>query len=327
MTIDQIIGAGIDLGSNTFRLLVAARTAEKLEILAKKLVTVRLGFRVAENQFLQTDKAEKGLEVLRDFRKILDHYQPQSIRVCGTEALRQAENSSLFLQEAEKILRNRIDIITGEEEARLSLAGALNSWENSLSGKILLVDAGGGSTEFVLADLSSGQTRAESTDMGVVSLTEKFPEYSPSALAALDKELAGKIGKCLKKLNISKSLSGLNIIGCGGSATSMAALALDLISYSESQVHGHILNTAAMEKLWNRLIALPPAKRNELPCLEEGRGEILPAGIRIYQVLLKLMQQEEMSVSDSGVLEGILLSSFQDFSIANSADPPFSPEN
>jgi exopolyphosphatase/guanosine-5'-triphosphate,3'-diphosphate pyrophosphatase len=99
------------------------------------------------------------------------------------------------------------------------------------------------------------------------------------------------------------------VIGCGGTATSMAALDLNLTSYNESLVHGHVLQSASIKKLWDKLIALPNHKRNALPCLGEGRGEIMPAGIRIYHVLLQLLEQEEMMVSDTGLLEGILLSS------------------
>ena len=96
-------------------------------------------------------------------------------------------------------------------------------------------------------------------------------------------------------------------MGCGGTATSMAALDLNLTSYSDV-VHGHILQRNNMDELWSKLVVLPADRRNELPCLGQGRGEILPAGVRIYQVLLKLMQQDRIRVSDTGLLEGILLS-------------------
>jgi exopolyphosphatase/guanosine-5'-triphosphate,3'-diphosphate pyrophosphatase len=104
----------------------------------------------------------------------------------------------------------------------------------------------------------------------------------------------------------------VNIIGCGGTATSMGALDLNLTSYNDSLVHGHILQQMNIEKLWSKLIVLPADKRNALPCLDEGRGEILPAGIRIYQVLMKLVEHDRIKVSDTGLLEGILLSSIPD---------------
>ena len=307
MTIDQHIAASIDLGSNTFRLLVAICSAGNLRILDKKLVTVGLGRGLEENK-LHERSMEKGLEVLRIFRESLENYQPQSIRICGTETLRQAENSQIFLRKAAEILQNKIEIISGEEEAHLSLAGALSGYKE-LSGTFLLVDVGGGSTELLLADGSTGQIRVKSMGLGVIGLTERFLTTPQPDIAAIDKMLAETLGNGLKKLNISNELPAVNIMGCGGTATSMSALDLKLTSYNESMVHGHILQRKSIEEIWNRLIVLPADKRNELPCLGEGRGEILPAGIRIYQMLLKLMQQDRMRVSDTGLLEGILLSS------------------
>ena len=312
MTIEQHIAASIDLGSNTFRLLVATCSAGNLSVLDKKLVTVRLGRGLAENQILHEHAMEKGFEVLRIFRESLDHYQPQSIRVCGTEALRQAKNSSTFLEKAEEILQSKIDIISGEEEAHLNLAGALSGSREPLSETFLLVDVGGGSTELLFTDTSTGQTGIESMGLGVIGLTEKFLTTQQPDIPAMDALLAHTIGNALKKINFPGKLSAINVIGCGGTATSLAALDLNLTSYNESKVHGHILLRNTLEGLWNRLKVLPANKRNELPCLGEGRGEILPAGLRIYQVLLKLMQRDRMRVSDTGLLEGILLSSISD---------------
>jgi exopolyphosphatase/guanosine-5'-triphosphate,3'-diphosphate pyrophosphatase len=327
MTIDQHIAAGIDLGSNTFRLLVAICSAGNLSVLDKKLVTVRLGRGLAENKILHERAMEKGLEVLRIFRKSLDHYQPQSIRVCGTEALRQAANSYLFLRNAEEILQSKIDIISGAEEAHLNLAGALSGYREPLSGTFLLVDVGGGSTELLFADQTTGQTGVESIGLGVIGLTEKFLTASQPNIAAMDAILADTIGSALEKLSFPGKLSAVNIIGCGGTATSLAALDLNLISYNESLVHAHILLRNTMEELWSKLIVLPADRRNELPCLGEGRGEILPAGLRIYQMLLKLIQQDRIRVSDTGLLEGILLSSISDIPSLNCSQHNLMPKS
>ena len=325
MTIDQHIAAGIDLGSNTFRLMVVNFSAGNLRVLEKKLITVGLGRRLQENN-LHDHAIEKGLEVLRIFRETLNHYQPQSIRICGTEALRQARNRQLFLQKAEEILQYKIDIVTGEEEAHLSLAGALAGYMEPLSCSFLLVDAGGGSTELLFADTETGQTRVESMGLGVVSLTEKFLAPSQPDIAAMDTLLAKTISNALERLKIPKELPAVKIIGCGGTATSMGALALNLTSFNDV-VHGHVLQSNGMEDLWSKLIMLPAGRRNEIPCLGEGRGEILPAGIRIYQVLLKLMRQDNMRVSNTGLLEGILLSSISGTPSLNCYPHNFIPES
>jgi exopolyphosphatase/guanosine-5'-triphosphate,3'-diphosphate pyrophosphatase len=309
MTIHQHVAAGIDLGSNTFRLLVANCTAGSLEVLAKKMETVRLGRGLEGKGLLHEDSMQKGLAVLRSFRETLALYQPQSLRICGTEALRQARNSPLFLGKAQEILQHPVDIISGEEEAALSLSGALAGFTEPFPSPLLLVDVGGGSTELVLAESPAGQTRAASVGLGVVRLTEKFLAASTPDPGPLDNQLAETLAAALEQLGLLQNKHPVQILGCGGTATSMAALDLNLTAYNSSLVHGHVLRKTAMEKLWNRLIALPADRRNRLPGLGEGRGEILPAGLRIYHILLQLLQQDRMRVSDTGLLEGIMLSS------------------
>jgi len=309
MTINNHIAAGIDLGSNTFRLLAADCAADSLKVLAKKTATVRLGRGLAHGGLLHEESMQNGFSVLRSFRQVMDRHQPESIRICGTEALRQAKNSRLFLDRAEEILQHTIDIINGEEEARLSLAGVLAGCREPVSGPLLLVDVGGGSTELVFAESPSGKTRMISVPIGVVGLTENFISTPPIDPAPLDRLLKETLTKHLNGLKLLKKKNQIRVLGCGGTATSMAALDLNLTSYNESLVHGHVLNKRAIEKLWEKLIVLPADKRNALPCLGDARGEILPAGIRLYHVLLTILQEDRLSVSDTGLLEGILLSS------------------
>ena len=320
MTIDQHIFAAIDLGTNTFRLLVGTCSADGINILEKKLVTVRLGQGLGQTHILGEAAMEKGLEVLRTFRGALDNYHVHLIRTCGTEALRQARNSPVFLEQAREILQNEIDIISGEEEARLSLDGAL-AGNISPDGAFLLADVGGGSTEFILTDTITGQTRIASVNLGAVTLTEKFlaaGQYDPM----IDVLLAEKIGRALEKINLPGNRQAMTILGCGGTATSLAALHLNLDSYDESRVHGHILHRDNLAQLWNSLTAMPAAERNKLPCLGDGRGEILPAGLRIYQKLLEFLHQDRVQVSDTGLLEGILLSLITGITPADRQPPP-----
>ena len=313
MTNHQRIAAGIDLGSNTFRLLVANCTAGSLEeVLARKMATVRLGRGLEDNDLLHEESMQNGLAVLHTFRETIALYQPDSIRICGTYALRRAKNSLVFLDKAKEILQHPIAIISGEEEAALSFAGALAGFRERFLHPLLLVDVGGGSTELVLAESPAERTRTASVNLGAVRLTEKFLAGLPADRGSLDKKLTETLSHALERLGLLQKKQPVQILGCGGTATSMAALDLNLTSYNHSLVHGHVLRNAAVENLWIRLTALPADIRNTLPCLGEGRGEILPAGLRIYLILLRLLQHDEMRVSDSGLLEGIMLSSLSD---------------
>jgi exopolyphosphatase/guanosine-5'-triphosphate,3'-diphosphate pyrophosphatase len=309
MTIHEITAAGIDLGSNTFRLLVANCSAGSLQILAKKMATVRLGRGLEDYGQLHEESIQKGLAVLGSFKETLADYRLQSLRICGTEALRHANNSRHFLHKAEELLQQPIDIISGEEEARLSLAGVLAGFTEPITNPLLLVDVGGGSTELVFAPSPAEKTSVASVGLGVIGLTEKFLDPSQLDLSHLDSLLAEKLNAAFKQLGLINKGGQILIVGCGGTATSMAALDLNLSVYKAPLVHGYVLQNIAVERLWNKLVALPAATRNALPCLGEGRGEILPAGIRIYHVILQLLQENRIRISDTGLLEGILLSS------------------
>ena len=310
MTFHQQVAAGIDLGSNTFRLLVAECTGKNFRIIAKKMVTVRLSRGLQESGMIQKESMLYAFDVLHSFRKILQQYSPDNIRVCGTEALRQARNNHDFLHKAAKVIGTKIEILNGAEEARLSLTGVQAGFHEPVAMPLLLVDVGGGSTELLfMHDATYRHITVESAGLGVVGLTENFFISQPPRIEPLDGLITETFGQVLANLNVKQGHAPVTIIGCGGTATSMAALDLNLSIYDESVVQGHVLQDTTVEKLWNKLFMLPPECRNKLPCLGEGRGEILPAGIRIYLLLLKLLQQDRLIVSDTGLLEGIMLSS------------------
>jgi exopolyphosphatase/guanosine-5'-triphosphate,3'-diphosphate pyrophosphatase len=301
------LAAGIDLGSNTFRLLVAHCNAGCLEPLEKKLVTVRLARGLTENKFLREENLAKAFEVLACFRKTLDPYSIRHLRICGTEALRTAQNSDFFLQKAHDIMDHPIEIITSKEEAELTLDGALAAFKTARPDTMLLVDVGGSSTELILSQVFH-ETRIWSIPIGAVSLTEQFlyePRIKKDAVRKLQGSLVQSLQPALNDLKLLNSKKEITLLGCGGTATSMAALDLNLTQYDADLVQGHILQSGRIDSLWDQLSMLAVSERNRISGLENGRGEILPAGIRVYQVLLELLDLKHMSVSDAGLLEGI----------------------
>ena len=312
MANNPILAAGIDLGSNTFRLLVARCNAGRLEPLEKKLVTVRLARGLTGDKFLQEESLAKAFEVLASFRNILDLYAIRHLRICGTEALRTARNSDAFLQKAHDIMRHPIEIITSKEEAKLTLDGALAALKTARPDSILLVDVGGGSTELIYSEVSH-KTRIRSLPIGAVSLTEQFlhePRIKEGAVLKLQGSLIQSLQAAIDDLQPIDLNKKIIVLGSGGTATSMAALDLGLTTHDAALIQGHTLFSSKIDQLWQQLSNLTASERNLIPGLEDGRGEILPAGIRIYQVLLNLLQRHQILVSDSGLLEGIALSGF-----------------
>jgi len=322
---NPFIAAGIDIGSNTFRLLVARVTDGRLTTLVKELATVRLCRQLAERGVLDPEAVSRSLDVLQRFNTILGRQQPRFIRACGTAALRAAANRNAFLRPAQETLGIPIEIISGAEEARLSLAGTMAFMKISDPGSILLVDVGGGSTELAFTETNGGTLPdanqrnpvVVSIRLGVVGLTEGFLRHTritPEETAAMTDHIRQHLAAAMREMPLCLEASpSLLVIGTGGTATSMAALDLDLDRYAEEKIQAYRLTRSRLDSIWQRLAGLSAADRNLLPGLQDGRGEILLAGIRIYQVLLAFLDLKQMTVSDAGLLEGILLSRIPDF--------------
>jgi exopolyphosphatase/guanosine-5'-triphosphate,3'-diphosphate pyrophosphatase len=311
--------AGIDIGSNTFRLLAARFEKGKLIPIVKKLITVRLSENLAATNLLSDAALKRAGVALEQFADILTQIDPQHVRVCGTAALRVALNSDSFLALADKTLGYPIEILSGEQEANLSMKGSIASLETQAESPLLLADVGGGSTELVYIDhrpvteakTYNQQPTSASIILGVVGLTENFLKKqrpSPEEIDTLTTHIKDHLVSCTKSMPLPRNIASLILVGSGGTATSMAALDLGLVKYDAEKIQNHSLSKERVEKLWQQLIKFPAEERNNLPGLGEGRGEIIVAGVRIYQVLLELLTLDHLVVSDAGLLEGIALS-------------------
>ncbi len=302
-----MIAAGIDIGSNTFRLLIGEIAGNRIRPLARELATVRLGQGMAAGRTISQEAIKRGITALAGFRSQLDRCQPRVVRACGTAALRRAGNRDDFLGPARRVLGLPIEIISGDQEARLGLHGVCNALDGSISGPLLVVDVGGGSSELIaLAGDREQDPLVFSLELGAVALSEQFPAMAEPTAAEyqpLDRKIDITLDTALKRLP-----AGPTLIGCGGTATSLAALDLEMVSYRAERIQGHCLDQARLTALWQRLAGLTVAERNRLPQLGPGRGDIILAGARIYLRLLARLGISRMTVSDAGLLEGILLS-------------------
>jgi len=320
-----MIGAAIDIGTNTFRLLVARAGNEGVEPLVRELVPVRLGEGLGRDRRLAAAAKCRAMATLVRFRDILKDCAPDTLRVCATQALRQAADGPAWIEEVGTRLGIDIQVVSSREEALLGLAGALagalagGAMASPLPGPLLLVDVGGGSTEMVLAvdpdHPFSPANRVAGAELGAVGLTERFLPSAHAAaagmaeaIAALSGHIEAGLAAACQGFDRPPDRENLAILAIGGTATALAALHLGLDRYDGKQVHGHDLRVADLDRMWERLRGLDPAQRNLLPGLGQGRGEIILAGLRIYQMLLARLAAPLMRVSDTGLLEGILLS-------------------
>lgn len=302
--------AAVDLGSNTFRLLIASVNNGRCQPLCKEMQTVRLGEALHSTGLIGDQALRRATETLTGFRTLLDRHQPCAVRVCGTAALRAAANREQFLRQATAILGTRAEIIAGEEEARLSASGALAAMQKPVPQPVLLADVGGGSSELMHAAATASGPEIKQTvslPLGAVTLSETFLH---GGLAATDEltAMSAHIEKVLRPALAAMEPLPKSLLGIGGTATALAALDGNLREYDSTRVQDYQLPLASLSGMLTRLSRLQATERNRLPGLGDGRGEIVLGGLMILLTLLRMLPSPALTVSDGGLLEGILLS-------------------
>jgi exopolyphosphatase/guanosine-5'-triphosphate,3'-diphosphate pyrophosphatase len=296
--------AAIDLGSQTFRLAVARILDNRPQVLASELKNVRLGQGLAANGKLTEDAIKRGIETLRDFRKCLDKFRASDVRVCGTAALRNAANAAEFLDLA-KAEGFNVKILSGNEEAFMSVKGVRTTLPD-INDPFLVVDVGGGSSEIVLAT-NSNILFNWSLNIGAVNLTEEFIRTDPPLPEELE-ELRFRIRQKLSDLSAEFSQFPKVIVGVGGTVTTLVAMALGMEKYDPRRIRGYALGSQELNKLWNSLMGMKIQTRMGISGLESRRADIILAGIAIFRDILHITEFKELTVSDGGLLLGLLTS-------------------
>ena len=291
--------AAIDIGTNSCRLLIAEKNStNSFEILKRGLRITRLGEGVDSSRRLKNSAVERVYEALKEYKKIITDYQVEKIRVVGTSALRDVKNS--------KILENKIDdlgleleIISGKKEAELNYLGAVDN----LRGNFLLVDIGGGSTEFIWP--VNEEINFESLDIGCVRMTERFISNPEEEINFLDiKKMKKYILELLnKKLNLEKQIK---IIGVGGTITTAAAMKLKMEKYDSNMIEGTELTLTELKDMVENLSTKPLEERKGIKGLQPKRADIIVAGLVILDSILSFLAINSLNVSDHDLLYGLL---------------------
>jgi exopolyphosphatase/guanosine-5'-triphosphate,3'-diphosphate pyrophosphatase len=298
--------ATIDLGSNTVRFLaIDSRGDAPWAVIDQDQEVTRLGEGLATAGAL-------GERPMARTRAVVERYVARGvqagardIRIVATSAVREAANGAAFATSITQATGCRVDVISGEEEARLTLRGILAGF-GPVTGTIVGLDVGGGSTEYVLA-VDGALVAAVSLPLGVVSLAERFPfpgrvdEARFEAMHGqvrerLEAELPGQI----------RTARPTRLIGTAGTATTLAALDLALPRYDAARVQGHVLRRSALDACRQCLARLTLAERAALPCLEPGRADLIVPGLAIVMATMECLAMEAMQVSDWGIREGII---------------------
>ena len=299
------IACGIDIGTNSFRLLVAEVEDGRLRPLAHDLVTVRLGEGLTTTGTLSPSALLRAEAALARFAALMAPYPVRSVRACATHAVRKAANREEFLPRGKASLGVRVEVLSGEEEACLAMRGTLSALPaQQRRYPFLLADVGGGSSEIILQATAESEPQMSSLPLGAVGLTEEFAGDLP----AMRQKIRAILAPALRAILGGEQRGHVSLLmASGGTATALAALALGLARYDAQLVQNYQLSQGALPRLVAGLTALLPEERNGLPGLEDGRGEIILAGALILQELQQELAHPVL-VSDAGLLEGILLS-------------------
>ena len=298
------IGA-IDIGTNSMRLLTTDLIDNKLTNRKKYVNTTRIGQGVDENGFITEEAMERNINALKEYHdKCLD-YGCEKIYCMGTSALRDSKNRSEFIKRSKDEAGIDVNVVDGEIEAKLGFSGVTNGIDKE--GDILVIDIGGGSTEFIFGN-KEGIERNVSINIGALRLTEKYLSegYSDSAFSDMRKFINEQIKDIVSYLN-EKEIEC--VCGIGGTITSLSAVNQNLEIYSMEKVHGSVITREEVQKMMDKFVSCSDEERKHINGLQPKRADIIAAGTEILICIMDNLSKKEVVVSEYDNLEGIAYSS------------------
>jgi exopolyphosphatase/guanosine-5'-triphosphate,3'-diphosphate pyrophosphatase len=311
--------AAIDLGTNSTRLLVADVESGRISDLARETRITRLGEGVDERRRLLPVPIARVRNVLSDFRRSAESLGAERTLAIATSAVRDAENGEAFLGEVEWSYGFATRLLSGHEEALLTFRGVTS--ERTLERGTVIVDIGGGSTEFVVGG-AEGIRWHDSLDMGSVRLTERFLRSDPPSRDELEAAAAAARELLTKRVPSEIQQDIRSAIGVAGTLTSLAALALGLQEYDRHAVHGSELRAAALEEQLQRLALVSLEERRRIPALDPDRAPVIVGGAIIAHEVLTHFELEKLQISERDILDGAVLAAAELPEQEEGAAPP-----
>ena len=293
--------AAIDLGTNTARLLIASRGPYR-QILLKRTIT-RLGGGFTREHGLSEEAQLRSVTALKEFARELTCHGVVRLRAVATSAVRDACNGGKFVARVLAETGIALEVIDGTEEANLTLRGVASILDEK-DCDLAVFDVGGGSTEYTLASAVQ-PIFSRSLPIGVVRLTEgkagvaEMEDKIRRELTTLREALAGE--------GLAERFSKATLIGTAGTATTLAAIHMGMEDYDYKRVNNHTMPLAAVEEIFQRLLPLTPAQRLRVKGVEPGREDLIIAGTLVVLTTMRLFRFDTFKVSDSGLLEGLIL--------------------
>ncbi|WP_406283687.1 exopolyphosphatase [Embleya sp. NBC_00896] len=299
--------AAIDCGTNSIRLLVADidPAAGTLVDVDRRMQIVRLGHGVDKTGRLAPEALERTFAACREYAKTIGELGAERLRFVATSASRDAENRDDFRAGVREILGVEPEVISGDEEARLSFMGATRELAGTaaVATPYLVVDIGGGSTEFVLG--TEHPEAARSVDIGCVRMTERHLRDDPptaAQIAAATVDIEAAIAQAAAAVPMDRART---LVGLAGSVTTVAGIALGLAEYDSTAIHHSRLTLDQVRAVTERLLASTHDERARIPVLHPGRVDVIGAGALVLRTIMERTGLTEVVVSEHDILDGI----------------------
>ncbi|MDP9067507.1 MAG: Ppx/GppA family phosphatase [Actinomycetota bacterium] len=300
--------AAIDVGTNSTRLLVAEGQAGGFRSIERRMVITRLGQGVDERRVLAPEALQRTLATIADYAATCGELGVNKLRVTGTSAVRDAHNRDEFFDGVRHLTGTEAELLSGEAEATVTFLGALSDLPDA--GPVLVVDIGGGSTEFI-----GGEGRPErlvSLNIGCVRMLEKHLRTDPPApeeLEALREEVRGEIDAVVDELEVPP---GARLVGVAGTVTQLAALKAGILVYDPDVTHHAVLTHGDVRMLARRLESLTYTQRKRIKGLEPGRADVIVAGAEILLCVMEAFDAPEVLTSEKDILDGLVIQLLDD---------------
>ena len=296
------IGA-IDIGTNSMRLLVCDFINDELLNRKKFVNTTRIGKGVDEYGFISQEAIRRNIDALKELYKLSKSEGCDYIYCIGTSALRDSKNGDDFVRIAKEEIGIDIEIISGEEESNLGFLGVLKGANEN--DDILVIDIGGGSTEFILGNMD-GIKFSKSENVGALRMTEKFlttdivDNYEFDMMSEFIENEIRETLESLKEKHINK------LVGIGGTITSLSAINQELEVYSMEKIHNSVVTIDDIENILQNLKKMTLNDKKSLKGLQSKRADIITAGVKILHIIMKKLELREIIVSEYDNLEGLI---------------------
>ncbi|KJY43786.1 exopolyphosphatase [Streptomyces sp. NRRL B-1568] len=304
--------AAIDCGTNSIRLLVAdcdPATGDLVE-LDRRMTIVRLGQDVDRTGRLAPEALERTFTACREYAEVIKELGAERTRFVATSASRDAENREDFVRGVVEILGVEPEVISGDQEAEFSFTGATKELTGraDLTKPYLVVDIGGGSTEFVVGD--DHVRAARSVDVGCVRMTERHlvvdgkvtDPPTPGQIAAIRADVEAALDLAQETVPITEAHT---LVGLAGSVTTVAAIALGLAEYDWTVIHHSRIPVERVREITHELLASTHEQRAAIPVMHPGRVDVIAAGALVLLAVMERTGAREVVVSEHDILDGI----------------------